>query len=109
MTVDSDPKPNPLAAVLRAQYLERLNSVLEYVACTTEGPTGLAGPEGQRTARDGECKRVWVKLGAGFGIDITGDIAQQVIDGLEKQADSLEDDAEQLRAAVAAGKFSPNA
>ena len=46
-----------------------------------------------------------VKLDAGFCIDITGNIAQQVIDGLEKQAGNLEDDAELLRSAVAAGKF----
>lgn len=107
MTPDADPQPNPLADALGKQYAEQLEAVLQYVACTTDGPSGLSGHDRERTARDSECKQVWVKLGAGFRIDITGNIAQQVILGLEKQARNLEDDAQQLRLAVAAGKFAP--
>jgi hypothetical protein len=105
---DADPIPNPLADALSKQYAEQLQAVLQYVACSTEGPTGLGGQDRERTARDAECKQVWIKLGAGFRIDITGNIAQQVINGLEKQAHHLEEDAQQLRAAVAAGKFPPS-
>lgn len=109
MTPDADPKPNPLADALGKQYAEQLQAVLNYVSCSSDGPSGFGGHERKRTARDAECKHVWVKLGAGFRIDITGNIAQQVILGLEKQARNLEDDAQQLRLAVAAGKFSPAA
>lgn len=105
MTTESDPTPNPLADVLRKQYGKRLHAILEYVDCASDGPSGLAGSDSGRTALDKECKRVRVKLDAGFWIDITRDIARQVIDGLEAQAGNLEDDAEQLRAAVALGKF----
>lgn len=105
MTTDADPIPNPLAEALREQYGARLDAILNYIDCTSDGPSGLAGADDLRTAMDKECKRVRVKLDAGFCIDITGNIAQQVIAGLEKQAGNLEDDAELLRSAVAAGKF----
>lgn len=105
MTTDADPIPNPLAQALREKYGEQLNAILAYIDSQTDGPSGLAGVDDSRTAMDRECKRVRVKLDAGFCIDITGDIAQQVIDGLERQAGNLEDDAELLRSAVATGKF----
>jgi hypothetical protein len=105
MTADSNPIPNPLAEALREKYGERLTAILEYIGCQSDGPSGLAGSDDGRTAMDRECKRVRIKLDAGFCIDITRNIAQQVIDGLERQAGTLEDDAELLRTALASGKF----
>ncbi len=103
--MDSTPIPNPFADTLREKYGQQLDAVLSYVACSSDGPSGLAGSVHERTARDQECKLVLVKVGAGFFVDVTLNIAQQVIKGLEKQAAILDEDAEQLRAAVAAGKF----
>lgn len=96
---------NPLADQLRQLHTGQLNAVLSFVACTSDGPQGVAGANRDRPARDSECKRVWINVNAGFSIDITGDIAQQVIAGLEQQAGTLDDDAEQLRAALAQGRF----
>lgn len=105
MSVPLSPEANPLAQDLNREYGARLLEILQYVDCTTVGVSGLAGAGNGQVATDEQCKWLRINFHAEFPIKITKDLAQQVIDGLEKQQEYLAKDIDRLRTAVAEGKF----
>jgi hypothetical protein len=105
VTIQPTPQPNPLAHDLHRKYGAQLLEILQYVDCTTVGVSGLTGAGKEEVATDEQCKWLRINFSAEFPIKITRDLAQQVLDGLEKQQEYLAKDIERLRAAVESGKF----
>lgn len=105
MTSSSLPEPNPLAHQLYGKYGAQLLEVLQYVDCTTVGLSGLTGTGNNEVATDEQCKWLRINFSAEFPVKITRNLAQQVLDGLEKQQEYLAKDIERLRMAVESGRF----
>jgi hypothetical protein len=105
MNSTADMKPNPLAQKLNDQYGPQLLKILQYVDCTTVGLSGLSGSNHDQLATDEQCRWLRINLSMEFPVKITRNLAQQVVDGLEKQREYLGKDIERLKAAVQSGCF----
>jgi hypothetical protein len=98
-------QPNPLAQKLNKLYGPQLLEILRCVDCATVGLSGLSGAHQDHMATDEQCKWLRISVSMEFPIKVTRNLAQQVIDGLEKQREYLGKDIDRLTAAVESGCF----
>lgn len=99
---------NPLAGKLVARHQADVDAVAEQIASVAElcEPFGQSYKRkfgGMRRSTDRECKLASLGTAKSFDIDITGDIAAQVVEKLTAYAQQLRNAAERVKAAMDAG------